>query len=172
MIFVGRPSDVRILSGEGSVSSSQFNLSWTVSGFAPVTDSHIEARKAVGSESTLGGEEVTTEKLGRGQGRCFYKSIFKNELKKILEVVFSVLGYFPSATSPITTSPRQLSQQQLPRKPKSPTTISQSLISRTVNFPNNNFPYAVKTTISPCSEILNISAFNIVLMNFLNNKWG
>ena len=82
MIFVGRPSDVRILSGEGSVSSSQFNLSWTVSGFAPVTDSHIEARKAVGSESTLGGGEVTTEKLGRGQGRCFYKSIFKNELKK------------------------------------------------------------------------------------------
>ncbi|XP_023335818.1 limbic system-associated membrane protein [Eurytemora carolleeae] len=42
----GRPSDVRILSGEGSVSSTQFNLSWTVSSFAPVTDSHIEARKA------------------------------------------------------------------------------------------------------------------------------
>ena len=52
----------------------------------------------------------------------------------------AVLGYFPSATSPVTTSPRQLPQQQFPQQPTSPTTISPITNFPNNNFPNNNFP--------------------------------
>ena len=67
-------------------------------------------------------------------------------------LLLRVLGYFPSATSPVTTSPRQLLQQQFPHQPISPKTISPI-----TNFPNSNFP----TTISPCSNN----------NNFLNNNY-